>query len=161
VFDRDVRGCAWSVTVGDVGVSFPAAVFATPTRDEATPDGIVVRTSRGDGAIVDGTFHVSVACGAPKQHFAVVDVNALLASSGVVRQLRTRTGPYVTIFPQDSQACVAVASVTAPGDDPIVLPSAVSLGDVTDELGRHGVEVHTGDVFGTPAERPIHVVMTC
>jgi hypothetical protein len=62
ILDRDVRGCAYVASVGDVGAAGPPSGDATTTSLPSNVSGVVVRTTSSNGAASDKPFHLIVSC---------------------------------------------------------------------------------------------------
>ena len=62
VFNRDVRGCAYSATIGNVGVGGPNRGEISVASLGASVNGVRVRTADGAGAEIDKGFHLLVSC---------------------------------------------------------------------------------------------------
>ena len=62
IFNRDVRGCAYVATIGNVSVGGPnrgqISVASLPTN----VNGVRVRTAGDDGVVLDKPFHVAAIC---------------------------------------------------------------------------------------------------
>ena len=62
IFNRDVRGCFYSATVGDVSSSGPPTGQATVASLPTNPNGVYVRTQDDNGNPAPRAFHVLVSC---------------------------------------------------------------------------------------------------
>ncbi|MCK9876792.1 DUF320 domain-containing protein [Frankia sp. Ag45/Mut15] len=62
LFDRDVRACAYTATVGGVGTESPAASFIRVAQRSGKPNGVFVSMKSGSQASVVVPFHLAVTC---------------------------------------------------------------------------------------------------
>lgn len=62
IFNRDVRGCVYSATVGDVGGDGPPGGQVSVGSLAASPNGVAVRTTDSDGDLANRPFHLLVSC---------------------------------------------------------------------------------------------------
>jgi hypothetical protein len=62
IFDRDVRGCVYSASVGDAGAAAPAAGLVETAQLASNVAGVSLRTQNSDGAPADRPFHLIVSC---------------------------------------------------------------------------------------------------
>lgn len=62
IFDRDVRGCAYFATIGDVGGAGPGTGFIATRQLPSNVNGIVVLTDGPNGNPNDRPFHLIVPC---------------------------------------------------------------------------------------------------
>jgi len=59
---KDVTGCAYTATIGDVGTAFVAPGFITVSGGGKTVNDIGVQTFDKDGGPADSAFHLYVSC---------------------------------------------------------------------------------------------------
>ena len=62
IFDRDVRACAYSASVGDSGGAAPAAGLIETAQLASNVNGVSLRTQNSDGNPADRPFHLLVSC---------------------------------------------------------------------------------------------------
>jgi hypothetical protein len=62
ILDRDVRGCVYVASVGDVGAATPPAGEASTSALATNVNGVVVRTRSQNGALANRPFHLLVSC---------------------------------------------------------------------------------------------------
>ena len=62
IFDRDVRGCSYFATIGDVGGAGPGNGFIATRQLPSNVAGIVVITDGQNGNPADRPFHLIVPC---------------------------------------------------------------------------------------------------
>jgi hypothetical protein len=62
IFDRDVRNCAFAVSVGDAGAAGPPQGEAAVAALASNVNGVQVRTEASGGAAADRPFHLIVSC---------------------------------------------------------------------------------------------------
>ena len=62
IFDRDVRPCAYLVSVGDAGAAGPPQGEAASTALASNVNGVAIRTESSNGAATDRPFHLIVSC---------------------------------------------------------------------------------------------------
>ncbi|MCA1694753.1 MAG: hypothetical protein LC749_08485 [Actinobacteria bacterium] len=62
IFNRDVRGCVYSATVGDVGADNPPGGQVSVGGLAASPNGVAVRTTDSAGNLANRPFHLLVSC---------------------------------------------------------------------------------------------------
>jgi len=61
-FGKDVSGCAYEATLGDVGTGAPAVGFIGVSSDAGDVDSVVVETFNNLGVATDESFHLYVSC---------------------------------------------------------------------------------------------------
>jgi hypothetical protein len=61
-FDRDIRGCAYSATIGNTGEGTAAMGDIVVAINNLDPRGVYVATRNADGTPVNRPFHVIVSC---------------------------------------------------------------------------------------------------
>jgi len=59
---KDVTGCAYTATIGDVGTAFVAPGFITVSGGDKTVNDVEVQTFDKDGMPADSAFHLYVSC---------------------------------------------------------------------------------------------------
>jgi hypothetical protein len=62
VFDRDVRGCFYSATLGDESASGPGTGQIAVTSAASNVNGVRVVTRNSDGTLANRSFHLLVSC---------------------------------------------------------------------------------------------------
>jgi len=62
IFDRDVRGCFYNATVGDVSAVGPPGGQVTVGSLASSPNGVAVRTTNSAGDLSSRPFHLLVSC---------------------------------------------------------------------------------------------------
>jgi hypothetical protein len=62
IFDRDVRTCAFFVSVGDAGAAGPPQGEAAATALASNVNGVAIRTEGSGGTPTDKPFHLIVSC---------------------------------------------------------------------------------------------------
>lgn len=62
VFNRDVRGCFYSATIGDVSTNGPPTGQASVASLPTNPNGVSVRTQAEGGNAAPRPFHLLVSC---------------------------------------------------------------------------------------------------
>ena len=62
IFNRDVRGCFYNATVGDVGAAEPPGGQVTVGGLGSNGNGVVVRTTNSAGNLANRSFHLLVSC---------------------------------------------------------------------------------------------------
>ena len=62
IFNRDVRGCVYSATVGDVGAAPPPGGQVTVGALASNANGVAVRTTNSAGDLANRPFHLLVSC---------------------------------------------------------------------------------------------------
>ena len=62
IFNRDVRGCFYNATVGDVGAAGPPGGQVTVGALESNANGVTVRTTNSAGELGNRPFHLLVSC---------------------------------------------------------------------------------------------------
>ncbi len=62
IFNRDVRPCAYSASVGDAGGAAPAAGLIETAQLPSNVNGVSLRTQNSDGNPADRPFHLLVSC---------------------------------------------------------------------------------------------------
>ena len=62
IFNRDVRGCFYNATVGDVGAAGPPGGQVTVGALASTTNGVAVRTTDSAGGLANRPFHLLVSC---------------------------------------------------------------------------------------------------
>lgn len=62
LFDRDVRGCVYSASIGDAGAAAPAAGLIESSQLASNVNGVSLRTQNSNGAPADRPFHLLVSC---------------------------------------------------------------------------------------------------
>jgi hypothetical protein len=62
IFDRDVRGCVYSASIGDAGGAAPAAGLVETAQLPTNVNGVSLRTQNSAGNPSDRPFHLIVSC---------------------------------------------------------------------------------------------------
>ena len=62
LFNRDVRGCFYNATVGDVGAGGPPGGQVTVGALASNANGVTVRTTNSNGDTANRPFHLLVSC---------------------------------------------------------------------------------------------------
>ena len=62
IFDRDVRGCVYLATIGDVGAAAPPQGEIATSSLSTNVNGVAVRTENSGGAATDRPFHLIAPC---------------------------------------------------------------------------------------------------
>ena len=62
IFNRDVRGCFYNATVGDVGAAGPPGGQVTVGGLATSVNGVAVRTTNSAGDLANRPFHLLVSC---------------------------------------------------------------------------------------------------
>lgn len=62
IFNRDVRGCVYSASIGDAGAAAPAAGLVETSQLASNVNGVSLRTQNSNGAPSDRPFHLIVFC---------------------------------------------------------------------------------------------------
>ena len=62
IFNRDMRGCVYSATVGDPSAAAPGHGTAAVASLATIPTGVAVRTFNETGALANRAFHLIVSC---------------------------------------------------------------------------------------------------
>ena len=62
LFNRDVRGCFYNATVGDVGAGGPPGGQVTVGALASNANGVTVRTTNRNGDTANRPFHLLVSC---------------------------------------------------------------------------------------------------
>ena len=62
IFNRDVRGCFYNATVGDVGAAGPPGGQVTVGALATNANGVAVRTTNSGGDLASRPFHLQVSC---------------------------------------------------------------------------------------------------
>ena len=62
VFNRDIRGCAFVVSLGDAGAAVPPEGQATTSALATNVNAVAVRTESSNGNPADRPFHLIVSC---------------------------------------------------------------------------------------------------
>ena len=62
IFNRDVRGCFYNATVGDVGAGGPPGGQVTVGALASNANGVTVRTTDSAGGLANRPFHLLVSC---------------------------------------------------------------------------------------------------
>jgi hypothetical protein len=62
IFDRDVRGCAYFATIGDIGGAGPGTGFIATRQLPSNVNGVVVITDGPNANPADRPFHLIVPC---------------------------------------------------------------------------------------------------
>ena len=62
LFNRDVRGCVYNATIGDVGAGGPPGGQVTVGALASNANGVTVRTTNSNGDTANRPFHLLVSC---------------------------------------------------------------------------------------------------
>jgi hypothetical protein len=62
IFDRDVRGCAYLASLGDVGAANPPLGQVSTSALVSNVNGVAVRTTTSNGNNANRAFHLAVSC---------------------------------------------------------------------------------------------------
>lgn len=68
------------------------------------------------------------------------------------------SGDYEVVFDRDMRACYAVASLSRVDGGRVTMPNG---GEIVTETTGVGVNVHTRNSSGQPADLPFHVIVSC
>ncbi|GAA2367755.1 hypothetical protein Cme02nite_28410 [Catellatospora methionotrophica] len=157
-FGSDVKGCAYTASVGDPNnelVYTPGLVFTAGGHDG--PNGVYVETKNLQGGLADMPFHLAVRC---EGRFAVVDgTGRAVRSAGMSGVRRLGPGRYEVTFGSDVKGCAYTATVGDPKNDLVYAPGLVFAAGGHD--GPKGVYVETKNMQGGLADLPFHLAVTC
>ena len=62
IFDRDVRGCVYVASIGDVGAAAPPQGEISTSALASNVNGVAIRTENSGGAAANRPFHLIVSC---------------------------------------------------------------------------------------------------
>jgi len=62
VFNRDVRGCAYIASLGNVDAPTPSTGQIATSQLPSSVNGVQVRTTDSNGANANRNFHLAVVC---------------------------------------------------------------------------------------------------
>jgi hypothetical protein len=156
-FNRDVRSCAYTATIGDPAAALvyaPGLVFTA--GGHLGPNGVYVETKNLGGGLSDFPFHLDVNCG----H----DRYSVVTTSGQVRGsansvTRFGVGRYEVTFAGDVRSCTYTATIGDPGAGLVYTPGLVFTAG--GHLGAGGVYVETKNFGGGLSDFPFHLNVRC
>lgn len=62
LFDRDIRGCAYTATIGGTATDVPAPAFITVAQRGGKANGVFVTARNSDTTRTNRPFHLTVTC---------------------------------------------------------------------------------------------------
>jgi hypothetical protein len=163
VFDDDMRGCAYTATVGD-----PAKSIVSPPRGwvftasgHTGSDGVYVETKNPGGGLTNYPFHLEARCaGSSSAKSAVVGYSGnLVRGDGVLGLTRLGPGRYEARFDANVSACAYTATVGDPSNALAYHPGFVFTAG--GHSGQDRVYVETKNPGGGLSDYPFHLAVSC
>lgn len=162
-FERDVRSCVFTATIGSPGGGFaPSPGFIGVASQRGAATGVFVAINDIRGQPMDAPFHVSVNCSRTDPWAVIGDHGLLVRSSGIsgaVTASRLTSGQYQILFDRDVRSCVYVATLGDAATGPAPGPG---LARVASRLNAPaGVFVMVNDAAGRALDAPLHLITVC
>jgi hypothetical protein len=156
-FAADVSNCAYIATTAN---AFTQALQVFTAGGHISRQGVFLETKNQGGGLMDGPFHLVVACNTPGISYAVVGYRGeLVRSSPGTTLVAVGFGQYEVNFAASVAACASVATVGDPANALVFAPSGVYTGSRPSPLTVYVETKNPGG--GLQPGIPFHLAVVC